>query len=238
MADEPILATITGEFFQPVRLHYHVFNPEALLRTFKKLRCVDQDPPRQRWVWLYDHEARNLPFKQSYAQIPKHLRPVVIGSFFLRTRDRLLLDLRSCERAVQAVPFFDRHVSRKVAKLTEAEVVNKLFPATDSKLAPDSIFDYQGSTARDPEDTVRKVTELTAHVDDPQEKLRMAMEYLASQGKLPLPKVERLPVHFYEEGIHGFVLALRMRQLVALQHWLGNIEYTMFDAIQLIHKSM
>ena len=26
MADKPILATITGEFFQPVRLHYQVLD--------------------------------------------------------------------------------------------------------------------------------------------------------------------------------------------------------------------
>src|SRR5437588_127271 len=128
MADKTVLATMTGENFQPVRLHYRVFDHAGLLRALKRLRCVDEDPPRQRWVWLYDHEARGLQFRRcSYAQIPKHLHPIVIGSLFVRRNDELLLDLRSCERALLAIPFFDKYLPRKVAKVTEAEVVNKLF---------------------------------------------------------------------------------------------------------------
>ena len=152
MADEPILATVTGEYFQPVRLHYRVFDHEGLVRLFKKLCCLDYDATQQRWVWLYDHEAKSLRFRQSYAQIPKHLHPLVIGSFFLRSKDKLLLDLRSCERATLAVPFFDKHLPRSVTKVTEAEVVNKLFSATENaKLTPHGLFDHQGSTCRDPE---------------------------------------------------------------------------------------
>jgi hypothetical protein len=35
MADEPLLATVTGEHFQPVRLHYKVYDHEGLLRAFR-----------------------------------------------------------------------------------------------------------------------------------------------------------------------------------------------------------
>ena len=34
--DEPILATITGEFFQPVRLHYRVAISPMLRRIFRQ----------------------------------------------------------------------------------------------------------------------------------------------------------------------------------------------------------
>ena len=51
------------------------------------------------------------------AQIPKHLHPIVIGSLFVRRNDELLLDLRSCERALLAIPFFDKYLPRKVAKV-------------------------------------------------------------------------------------------------------------------------
>ena len=239
MADKPILATLTGEYFQPVRLHYEVFNHEGLMRAFKNLRCLDFDATQQRWVWLYDHEAKNLMFKQSYAQIPKHHHPMVIGSIFLRGKDKILLDLRSCERATLAVPFFDRHFSRSVAKVTEAEVVNKLFSATDNlKLTPDALFDHQGSTYCDPEAAEQRIIELTAHAQDPQEKLRIALEEMASSAKRPLPEIERFPIHYYEDGIQSFETALRIRQVVALQHWLGNSEYTMFDVLQSIQKSV
>ena len=132
MADKPILATLTGDYFQPVRLHYQVFDHDGLLRAFKKLRCVEHDPTQERWVWLYDHEAKSLRFERSFAEIPKNLHPIVIGSFFLRTKDKLLLDLRSCERAILAIPFFAKHLPQRVAKVTESEIVNKLFSATEN----------------------------------------------------------------------------------------------------------
>jgi hypothetical protein len=238
VADEPILATVTGENFQPVRLHYRVSDQESLLRAFRKLRCLDQDPPRRRWVWLYDHEAKKLRFKQSYAQLPPHLRPVVLGSFFLPAKDRMHLDLRSCERAVLAVPFFDKHLPRKAVRVTEAEVVNKLFPATGNMaLTPDSIFDRQPSTFLDPEGAMRRMAEMVSNISDPQEKLRIALEEMQSGAKRPLPEIERFPVHYHQDGIHGFELALRLRQIVALQHWLGHAEFSLFDALQLVQMA-
>src|SRR2546423_985520 len=129
MAEKQLMATVTGEPFQPVRLHYRLLDHKGLLRAFRKLRCIDYDPSGKRWVWLYEHEAKGLRFKRSYPQLPRHLKPIVIGSFFLRTDDELLLDLRSCERAVQAIPFFDRHIPRSVIEVIEAEIANKLFPA-------------------------------------------------------------------------------------------------------------
>src|SRR6266478_3711562 len=114
MADEPILATITGEYFQPVRLHYQVFDHEGLLRAFKKLRCVEEDRTQPRRVWLYDHEAKELRFERSYAEFPAHLRTIALGSFYPRGQGLLPLDLRSCERPLLAIAFFDKHISQSV----------------------------------------------------------------------------------------------------------------------------
>lgn len=238
MTEQSLLATGTGEFFQPVRLHYQVFDHNKLLRAFKKLRCLAPDPPQKRWVWLYEHEARDLPFKQSYAQIPKQLHPIVIGSFFLRTNQKLLLDLRSCERATEAILFFDEHLSRKLVRVTHAEVVNKLFSAESAKLTPDSLFDQQRCTWIDPAATERRIIELTAHVQDPQEKLRIFMEDTEARAKQPLPEIEGFPIHFYEEGLQGFTTSLKMRQIIALQHWQGHPDYTMHDVVQLMVKKM
>jgi hypothetical protein len=233
-----LLATVTGECFQPVRLHYRVLDHEGLLRAFKKLRCVDHDPEQGRWVWLYDHEARTLRFKRSYAQIPKDLHPIVIGSLFLRTKDELLLDLRSCERALLAIPFFDKHLPRGVAEVTEAEIVNKLFSAEgNAKLTPDQLFDHVRSTRRDPEATIQKIKEQAAHVQSVRERLKIALKGLQAGAKQPLPEIERLPVHYYEDGIEGFALAVRLRQIVAMQHWQGNLKYTLTDAIRLTTRA-
>jgi hypothetical protein len=233
MAEETLLATVTGEHFQPVRLHYQILDQAGLLRAFKKLRCIDLDPGRERWVWLYDYEAKKLQFKKSFAQLPKQLRPIVIGSFFRRDKDRLLLDLRSCERAVLAIPFFDKHIPRSVARVTEAEVVNRLFSAVgNEQLTPDRLFDSQPSTVRDPDAEVRRLLDLVADIEDPQEKFRVVTEDMNARAKEPVPEIERLPIHFYQDGIHGFQLGLRLRQIVALQHWLGNPGYMLFDALR------
>jgi hypothetical protein len=236
MANQPLMATMTGEPFQPVRLHYRILNHSGLLRAFEKLRCLDYDSTRKRWVWLYGHEAKKLRFQKSYAEFPKELHPIVIGSFFLRTKETLLLDLRSCERALLAIPFFESHLPRKLVEVTDAEVVNRLFPATKTtlRLAPDDLFDHMPSTRIDSEAMAQRLSEMTSHVQDPQEKIRIALEDLESQANEPLPEIERFPVHYAEDGIEGFKMALQLRQLVAMQHWQGNLAYTMRSAIRSI----
>ena len=237
MANRQVLATLTGEFYQPVRLHYQVPDQSGLKQAFEKLRCLDYDRTQNRWVWLYDHEAERLPLKKSYADLPAEARPIILGSIFLRAEDRLLLDLRSCERAIQAIQFFDRYIPRSIAWLTEAEVVNSLFPAENRSLTPASHFDHQPSTFVEPNDVLERARHLTAGISDPLKRLEVVMKDLDSMAKRSLPEIERIPVHYYEDGIAGFAMALRTRQLVALQHWLGNTQFTMVDAIQSINRS-
>jgi hypothetical protein len=158
----------------------------------------------------------------------------VIGAFFLRSKETLLLDLRSCERALSAIPFFDTHLPQRLVELEDAEVVNRLFPATEAnlRLTPDALFDAQVGTGIDPEALVQRLAEKTAHTQDPEEKIKIALEDLESRAKEPLPELERIPVHYAEDGMDGFTVALRLRQIVAMQHWLGNPGYTLGDAIQ------
>ena len=237
MADKPILATMTGEFFQPVRLHYQVLDHDGLLRAFKTLRCVEHDPKQQRWVWLYDHEAKTLQFQRSFAEFPKDLRPIVLGSFFLRTKDKLLLDLRSCERAILAIPFFAKHLPLRVAKVTESEIVNKLFSATENpQLKPDDLFDSQVSSVRDPAAMMQKIKDRASQVRGFRKRFAIAMEEMDSHARQLTPEIERFPVHYHEDGIDGFTLALRLRQIVAREHWMGNTRFTLLDAIKMTTK--
>src|SRR5262249_47789075 len=155
--------------------------------------------------------------------------PIVIGVFFLRSAETLLLDLRSCERAMVAIPFFDTHLPRRLVELEDAEVVNRLFPATEEnlKLTPDALFDAQIGTGIDSEALVQRLAEKTAHARDPGEKFEIALADLQARAREPLPEVELFPVNYAADGIGGFELALRLRQMVAMQHWLGNTEYTL-----------
>jgi hypothetical protein len=238
VADKPVLATITGELFQPVRLHYRVFDDKGLLQALTKLNCVKHDPPRQRWVWLYENEARGLSFKQSYAQISEKLRPIVLGSLIHRTSDTLLLDLRSHERAMEAIPFFDKHIPRGVARVTVAEVANKLYSTDNPQISPEDVFEQQPATVRDPEAEFQRLAEQVKQGRSFRARLDIVRKAFQSATQKPLPETERIPVHYYEDGIGGFKLALTLRQIVAREHWSGNAKYTLLDAIKATTKRM
>jgi hypothetical protein len=60
MQGKMLYATVTGEHFQPVRLHYDLLDPQGWERATRRLRCIQHDKPRNRWVWVYDHEAKTI----------------------------------------------------------------------------------------------------------------------------------------------------------------------------------
>lgn len=61
-------ASITGEIAQPVRLYFHVPDKNLVNAKLRKLKCMQTDPPRKRWVWLYEKEAKKLSFPKPYAR--------------------------------------------------------------------------------------------------------------------------------------------------------------------------
>ena len=64
------------------------------------------------------------------------------------------------------------------------------------------------------------------------EKRIMWLQATEESSKKPLAKVERLSVHFYEEGIKDFETSLRMREMIAIQYWLGNKDYSFYKLMQ------
>jgi RecB family endonuclease NucS len=116
---------------------------------------------------------------------------------------------------------------------------HKLFSAVeDPKLTPDSIFDRQVSSPVVAEGEMQRLAALIAQVPDPQEKLRVALEQVESKAQQPLPEVERIPIHYYEDGINGFTAALTIRHVIAMHHWLGDPKFSMLDVIRSVVKSM
>ena len=62
---------MTGEVYLPIRLFYQVHDMTGLQQQFAKLSCMDFDTAKDRWVWVYLHEAKALKFTKSYAALPK-----------------------------------------------------------------------------------------------------------------------------------------------------------------------
>ena len=234
-----LLMTMTGEIHQPVRLYYQVFDQAAVLHAFAKLRCMDDDRDQERWVWLYHGEAKKLKFHTSYSAIPRKMRPIVLGYFRFTSAEEMYLDVRSCERATKAVVFFDRYLKRSITQVTHAAIVNRLFAYTTSGLpeleglfAPDTITEIDG------EEMLLRAAESLKTIQDPRQRMAMAFAMMEQQAQEPLPDVEKLPVHFYEDGITSLENALRLRQIVAFEHWQGHTDYTLGDIIRKVSSGL
>jgi len=152
------------------------------------------------------------------------------------------LDVRSCERATKAIVFFDRRIQRSAAQVTHAAVVNRLFGATfgatTASLPPlNALFDDEKITEKRPEDILRAAEPLKA-IQDIHQRMEKAFALIEQESQAPLPEVEKFPVHFYEEGITSLETTLKMRQIVAFEHWQGNTDYTLGDVIKKISSEL
>ena len=128
--DRTLVTTLTGEPFQPARIHYDLFDEKALTASFSRLRCFKFDAPRDRWVWLYADESQGLEFKVPRSAIPPNKQPVVLGSVFVRG-PRMIVEVRSLDRVAHAIALLDRHVARTVAKATHVLLAERLFDTSE-----------------------------------------------------------------------------------------------------------
>ena len=225
--DRTLASTTTGELIQPVRLHYELFDKKGLLKIFNKLGCVNPDPPRQRWVWLYAREAGTLKFKYSYDDIPKERRDIVLGSFYIRSSGgyikselELLLDVRSFERAAYAIEFFDKRIPRNVAKLAYHDVSNRLLSIQEaSALDFDLLFDTEDLRGTNPFALNEAFERFDKNAPDAVAQRLALIADTDSKMNAIDPDVRRLPTSFYEDGIEAFRAALKLQQTKSLIEW-------------------
>ena len=230
--DKQLLVTLTGEVFHPTRLYYDVSNKDALRRLFAKLDCMDYDKDGDRWAWFYTGKARRLKFSQRHTPVPKHLQPIVLGSFFLRASNEAHFDLRSFERATKAVVFFDKHIPRNVASVTDIAVVNRCFEVSENPPPDLGQFFESGKAKRKRPDALLEELRSFKEIADLSERRSQVFSFIEGRTRESLPEVERFPVNYYEDGIGSLEAALRMRAGVALEHWKGNKDVTMLDVIK------
>jgi hypothetical protein len=235
------LFTTTGELYQLGRVYYQVFNQATVLGVFKKLRCMEFDGTKNRWVWLFEDEAKKIRLGKPHSKLPKEIRPVVIGSFTFRGEDQMLLDVRSLERVTQAIEFFDKRINRRAAQVTNLRIVNKLFEATQEKAqqllqqSPDSFFDCDNISR--PADEFMASLEQFKKEENIEIRRQKALAWIEQQAKAPRAEVEEMPTHFYEDGIEQLKRSLQLRQLELLEHWKGNSDANMLNIIQKIVNS-
>jgi hypothetical protein len=222
MSKKQLLTTLTGEIFQPARVYYDLFDKETLQKTFSRMKFMDFDSTRNRWVWLFTGKAKGIKFKNRYRDIPKRYQPIVLGSFYLRKEGEMFLEVYSFERATQGISFFDSKIPKGVARVTDITVINKLFNAEVDIASPlDHLFGPE-ETKIDPEAIIAQLTEAKKRSG-----LSGVFQIIDEKANEPLPEVERFPTHYYADGIKGLEMTLRMRQSVAFEKWQGNTDFSL-----------
>jgi tetratricopeptide (TPR) repeat protein len=226
---DQVAMTTTGELLQLIRLHYVVGDSDKLRAIFASLRCLEYDASQTRWVWLYTEEARTLPFKDRRAG-----KNVVLGEFVFKGKRDVVLNLRSFERATNALVFFDHHIPRTVARVTAMTVSNRLLSTAEAASlgSLDQYFDHAEVVVTDPASLLRDVEDLVARTPDLHERFALLDQYLTDRAQAPVSALERLPVHYYEDGIRAVEALLSIRQVRAMHHWQGNTSYTYQDMIR------
>jgi tetratricopeptide (TPR) repeat protein len=224
-----VAMTTTGEIMQLIRLHYAVEDIEQLRAIFASLRCLEYDASQTRWVWLYTEEARTLSFKNSRAA-----DNVVLGEFVFKGQTEVVLNLRSFERATNALVFFDHHLPRTVARVTAMTVSNRLLSTAEAASlgSLDQYFDHAEVVVTDPASLLHDVEELVARTPDLHERFALLDQYLTDRAHAPVSALERLPVHYYEDGIRAVEALLSIRQVRAMHHWQGHTRYTYQDIVR------
>jgi hypothetical protein len=217
-----LLTTMTGEIIQPVRVYYKVKDKELVEKALFKLKCMDFDSKNNRFVWLYKKEAKKLKFNIPATEIPATHNPLVLGHFRTSEADEIYLETRSFERALAAIPFFDKHLKRYMAEITDITIINKLFSNEDDVADFDRIFSNE--IFINPEEKLAEMKKMIEQGD-------VLTSILAGENRSQLPLAERFPSNFYEDGVGSFHLVFQGRQYVAMQHWKGNVDYSLRDYI-------
>lgn len=232
MSQKTIGLTTTGEIFQPVRLYYTTSNCKKVAKRLSHLRCIQYDALKKRSVWLYNEEAKDLDFKINFHSIPEDISPVVIGSFVWKGADTLIMDLRSYERALHAVQFFDRYIPRSLAKVTHGASVNRIFGISESAVSNFDVFFENNDklVTHDPEamlDRIRKASLSNNGVPN----FQGIVSFLNNEME-KFFEFEKFPIHFYQEGISSLKTTFVSNRVIAIERWKGNANYSSKDLFE------
>ena len=88
------------------------------------------------------------------------------------------------------------------------------------------------SSSQTPHPCCHDVEELVARTPDLHERFASLDQYLTDRAQAPVSALERLPVHYYEDGIRAVEALLSIRQVRAMHHWQGHTSYTYQDIIR------
>ncbi len=234
---KPFLTVETGEAYQPIRLSYDIYQKNQLLDILNNLKCCEKSPRGEAWTWFWRAECEDVHFEslESYRKNPEH--PVRLGTLTIQ-HDKLYINLPSFKRGCLAVSFFFRTIPETIAKVHNADFINKVFGLDErlphgfselfkedelEKLVHQRLHDYE------------EVQEKIEHAATAQEAFALLAAYTEAETKKRLPYAERYAFHEHEGQdpdiiFLGFYIFLRSRELVAIRRWYGEMGFNLNTA--------
>lgn len=237
--NKQLVSVKTGEPYQPVRIYYQVFKnkQKTVISALNKLKCIEYEPQTNRWNWLYEAEAKKLHFTRSYSTLTEQDKPLILGYFTFRGEDQMLFDLRSAERSIYGLDFFDKRINRYAANPTHMRLVNRLFSveempnrAIHPSLDPFFERDDVPCLAREMAAELDRLEQ--SYADDPEGKQTAISDYMDQQLNRPHPEIEEIEIPSDKIDRLGLPMALKMRQVEAFEHWRGNFTFRASDALK------
>jgi len=220
-----LLTTMTGEPFQPVRLYWSIPARAVATRVFTGLRCVVEEPDARAWLWLYQDEATAITFAKPYSEIGGEMHPIHIGRFRMPDKNRLVMELRSFDRAIEAAKLFAPLLGPK-SVLRRARVINRWFEGHEAAAGPevlDRLLD-QNVVVKDPRKAEEDFEQAMAGARTEAEKMAAFDRYSQGRRRQDVPLIEDFPLAPEEETpeFRDLTMTLRLRQCRAAEHWKGN----------------
>ncbi len=226
-----LLATMTNEPFQPVRLYYAIPDRAFVTETLRGLKCTVEVPPERCWQWLFHAEAAPLQFAAGYDEVPNEKRPIVLGRIrFPKKNGGMTLQTNSILRAIEGARFFGPRLGPEVVAM-RCRVVNRCFAADEGQ--PDELMKTldQDVTVIDPREAEAAFEREFKGVRTMQQAERVAAESLERRlkSKEDVPMVEDFPLAPEEETpeFQHLATGLQFRLVRAVEHWRGNTHLTL-----------
>jgi hypothetical protein len=225
-----ILATMTNEPFQPVRLYYSVPCRSTVIEALRGMKCMLEVPPERCWQWLFDAEAASLRFGGGYDDVPEEKRPIVLGRIRFPELGGMTLQVNSILRAIEGARFLGPRLGPEVVAI-RCRLVNRCFAADEGPL--DELMQTldRDVTVVDPrvtESVLRR--EFTAVRTFPEAQRALAESLKRRlESKEDVPMVEDFPLAPEEETpeFRDLAAALQLRLVRAMEHWRGNTDLTL-----------
>lgn len=225
-----LLATMTNEPFQPVRLYYTIPDRSFVTEKLSLLECMSEVPPERCWQWLFDAEAASLQFGAGYDNVPKEKRPIVLGRIRFPKGGSMTLQTNSILRAIEGAKFFASWLGPEVVA-TRCRVVNRCFDAGEGP--PDMLMatlDHD-VTVIDPREGEAAMKRELKGMRLRQDGERAMKEYMERRlkSKEDVPMVEDFPLVPEEEtpDFEHLATTLQFRFVRAVEHWRGNTHLTL-----------